>query len=154
MNYSIEKKTLAPQQVLVMKRTIKPDGIAPALSEMFPALVGYAHRSGIAMAGPLFARYLTMGRDEWIIEAGIPVAGPASAEGEIKAETLPGGPAAVAVHSGPYDKLREAHQAIHEWLKAQKLEAAGPPRESYLTDPGQHPDPKDWKTEVIVPLKA
>lgn len=154
MNYSIEKKMLAPQPALVMRRTIQPDGIAQALSEMFPLVIGHALGSGAGIAGPPFARYLKMDGNEWIIEAGVAIAGAAPAAGAIVPETLPGGPAAVTIHSGRYDKLRDAHMAVHEWLKAESVEAAGPPRESYLTDPGQFPDPKDWKTEVLVPLKV
>jgi AraC family transcriptional regulator len=154
VEYSVTKKELAPQPVLVMRRIIKPDGIAGALAEMFPRVMEYAQRNGIAPAGPLFSRYLAMGRDEWTIEAGIPIAGHAAAAGEIMAETLPGGPAATTVHWGPYDKLRDAHVAVNEWISAEGFAPCGAPWESYLTDPGQHPDPKDWKTEVYIPIRA
>jgi effector-binding domain-containing protein len=30
---------------------------------------------------------------------------------------------------------------------------AGPPWESYITDPAEHPDPKDWQTEVLWPIQ-
>jgi AraC family transcriptional regulator len=154
MSYSIRKTNLEAQTVLVKRKQIKPAEIAQVLGEMFQQVFLYAQQSGIVVAGAPFVQYLTMGREEWTIEAGFPVAGDANASGEIKTETLPGGPAAVTIHSGPYDKLREAHQAIHDWLTAEGLEGGGPPRESYITDPGAHPDPQDWKTEVIVPLSS
>ena len=154
MEYSITKKTLTAQPALAVRRTIIPDGIAKALSEMFPQVAVYAQQNGIAMAGAPYARYLSMKGTEWVIEAGFPVAAPAAGSGEVTAETLPGGPAAFTLHSGPYDKLRDAHSAIHDWIEEQKVEPAGAPWESYITDPSQHPDPKDWKTEVYVPLKA
>lgn len=155
MAYSVTKKMLAPQPALAVRRTIKPDGIAKALSEMFPQVAAYAQQNGIAMAGAPYARYLSMkGEDEWVIEAGFPIAAAAAGSDGVTAETLPGGPAAFTLHAGPYDRLRDAHSAIHEWIEELKIEAAGPPWESYVTDPGQHPDPKDWKTEVYVPLKS
>jgi len=40
------------------------------------------------------------------------------------------------------------------WIEAQGLAPSGAPWESYVTDPGNFPDPKDWKTEVVWPLKA
>ncbi len=154
MTYSVTKKTLTPQPALAVRRTIKPDGIAKALSEMFPQVAVYAQQSGIAMAGAPYARYLSMKGNEWVIEAGFPVAAPAAGSDEVIAAALPGGPAAFTIHSGPYDKLRDTHSAVHDWIVEQKLDAAGAPWESYVTDPGQHPDPKDWKTEVYVPLRS
>jgi AraC family transcriptional regulator len=53
---------------------------------------------------------------------------------------------------GPYDKLPEAYEAMELWIQSQGLIAAGPPWESYVTDPSEHPDPKDWKTEIFWPL--
>jgi len=145
MTYSITKTKLAPQPVMVLRREIQPSGIAQALAEMFPQVFQNAQRSGAVVVGPPFARYLEMGLGMWTIEAGIPVAGPS-------ADTLPGGLAAVTTHTGPYDKLREAFAAIQKWIAAEGLAAAGAPWESYVTDPADYPDPKDWKTEVYVPL--
>jgi AraC family transcriptional regulator len=57
------------------------------------------------------------------------------------------------VHAGPYDTLQEAYAALETWMESEGLPPAGPPWESYITDPGEHPDPKDWKTEVSWPVK-
>jgi AraC family transcriptional regulator len=145
MTYSITTRELAPQPVLVLRRQIQPSEIAQALGEMFQQVFQEAQRSGAALAGPPFARYLEMGRGLWTIEAGMPVAG-------TSADTLPGGLAAVTTHAGPYDKLPEAHAAIQQWIAAEGLAVAGAPWESYVTDPADYPDPKDWKTEVYFPL--
>jgi len=154
MAYPVTKKTLTAQPVLAVRRTITPDGIAKALSEMFPQVAVFLQQNGIAMAGAPYARYLSMKGNEWVIEAGFPVAASVAGSGEVTAETLPGGPAAFTLHAGHYNKLRDAHSAVHDWIVEQKLDPAGAPWESYITDPGQHPDPKDWKTEVYVPLKS
>jgi AraC family transcriptional regulator len=55
---------------------------------------------------------------------------------------------------GPYDKLPEALAAIGDWIKQQGTAPGGAPWESYVTDPGNYPDPKDWKTEVFCPLTS
>ena len=95
------------------------------------------------------------------IDAGLPVVasgngshdGKSAAGGsEIVADCLPGGPVATVTHSGPYEKLSEAHAAIQQWIEAQGLRAAGPPWETYTTDPADYPDPRDWKTDVFWPL--
>ena len=38
-------------------------------------------------------------------------------------------------------------------MESQGLASAGAPWESYITDPTEHPDPKDWKTEVCWPVR-
>ena len=155
MTYTITKKTIAAQPALAVKRKVKPSEIAQNLGEMFGLVHLTAQKLGAALAGPPFARYLDCPPGLWTIEAGMPLAAPvAGPEGaEVIAITLPAGSAAVALHTGPYDKLSEAHAAIQQWIEKQGLSSAGAPWESYLTDPAEHPDPKDWKTEVVFPLK-
>lgn len=155
MSYQIEKKEIASQPVLVVRREIKPTEIAAVLGEVLQRVFVYAQRAGIAVAGQPFTRFIDWGPTLFTIEAGLPVtAAPpeTSGEDEIVASELPGGPVATATHTGPYEKLREAHAAIQAWIKAQGLAAAGAPWETYITDPADHPDPKDWKTDVFWPL--
>ena len=156
MMESITKRKLAPQPVLVMRRRIKPAEIAQALGEMFQQVFTYAGRNGIAPMGAPMARYLECAPDAWTVEAGVPVAAgtAAPASGDVFLETLPGGFAATTTHVGPYDKLMETHSAVERWIKAEGSAIGGAVWESYITDPGNHPDPKDWKTEVFVPLAS
>jgi effector-binding domain-containing protein len=74
-------------------------------------------------------------------------------DAEVVRDILPGGPAAMTTHSGPYDQLHEAYAAIEKWIEAEKLTSSGAPWEYYVTDPAEYPDPKDWKTDVFWPLK-
>ena len=155
VEYSIAKKELMAQPALVMKRRVKRAEIAPALGEMFGRVYQLMQAKGIALAGAPFARYFDWGPGMTTMEAGFPVASPVAEAGdpEVAAVMLPGGPAAVTMHSGPYDTLSQAHAAIHIWTEAQGLAPSGAPWESYITDPSQFPDPKDWKTEVVWPLQ-
>jgi len=154
MAHSIATKPLEPQPVLVMKRRMKQSEIALNLGEMFGRVFQYTQQNGLALAGAPFARYLEMGPGLMTVQAGLPlVAAPASAAEDLAVDTLPGGLAAIAVHAGAYDTLRDTHAAIQEWIEAQGLTPSGAPWESYVTDPGQYPDPKDWKTEVYWPVK-
>ena len=68
------------------------------------------------------------------------------------ADSLPGGTIAVTIHAGPYDKLGDAYSAVQEWMNANGYKPNGAPWEAYLTDPGDHPNPADWKTEVCWPV--
>ena len=57
----------------------------------------------------------------------------------------------MTVHTGSYDGLGDAHAALEQFLGAEGAQASGPAREIYLTDPGEVPNPDDWKTQVIRP---
>ncbi len=154
MAYSISKKEIAPQPVLVVRRRVKPTEIAATLGEVLGHVFLQAQQSGIALAGQPFTRYLEWGPGLLTIEAGLPVAAHAGAGsgGEVRPETLPGGFVATTVHAGSYEKLTDAHAAVQQWIEAEGLRAAGAPWEIYVTDPADYPDPKDWKTEIFWPL--
>jgi AraC family transcriptional regulator len=154
MAYSITKKELAPQPVLIVRRRVKRSEIAATIAEALPHIFVYAQQHGIALAGLPFTRYVEMSPGLITMEPGMRVTSQgATGQGEIIADTLPGGPAATTVHAGPYDKLSDAYAAIEQWMEAQGLVAAGAPWESYLNDPSDFPDPKDWKTEVSWPVQ-
>jgi effector-binding domain-containing protein len=161
MTYAISRKELSAQPVLVIRRRVKLSEIGLALAEILPSVFKHAQQTGAAIAGQPFTRYLEWGPGLVTIEAGIPVVPSgndshdgksASGGSEIVAAFLPGGPVATVTHSGPYEKLAEAHAAIQQWIEAQGLLAAGPPWETYTTDPADYPDPQDWKTDVFWPL--
>ena len=159
MPYAINRKELSAQPVLVMRRRVKlyRDRLGRRFAEILPSVFKHAiQQTGAAIAGQPFTRYLEWGPGLVTIEAGIPVvasgnnshdASPAPDGSEIVADCLPGGPVATVTHSGPYEKLAEAHAAIQQWIEAQGLLAAGPPWETYTTDPADYPDPQDWKTD-------
>ncbi len=152
MPYSITKKELSPQPVLVLRRKVKPAEIGATLAEVLGQVFLHAQKTGTALVGQPFTRYLEWGPGLLTIEAGLPVAAaPQGGEGVLAAE-LPGGFVAATTHTGPYDKLSEAHAAVEVWIEEQGLTAAGAPWEVYTTDPADHPDPKDWKTDIFWPL--
>jgi AraC family transcriptional regulator len=165
MTYTITRKEVSPQPVLVIRRRVKSSEIGSALAEVLPSVFKHAQQTGAAIAGQPFTRYVEWGPGLLTIEAGLPVVAhgnnfadgesasdDAAGGSEVVAECLPGGPVATVTHSGPYEKLSEAHAAIQQWIEAQGLLAAGPPWETYTTDPADYPDPQDWKTDVFWPL--
>jgi AraC family transcriptional regulator len=154
MAYSITKKTISPQPVLVVRRRVKPSEVATVLAEVLGHVFLHAQRNGIALAGQPLTRYLEWGPGLWTIEAGLPVAAHVAAvsDASVQAGTLPGGFVATTTHAGPYDKLFYAHAAVQQWIEAEGLISAGAPWECYVTDPADYPDPKDWKTEIFWPL--
>jgi AraC family transcriptional regulator len=161
MNYSVVRKDLAPQPVLMVRRRIKRTAVAATIGEVLPAIFQYAQQHGIALTDHPLTRYSDMGFGHVTIEPGMRIGDPGHAvqargtEGSaVIEETLPGGPAATTVHTGPYDTLSEAYAAVEAWIESHQLEPAGAPWEYYITDPAEFPDPKDWRTEVFWPLRA
>jgi AraC family transcriptional regulator len=164
MSYIITKKELAPQPVLLVRRRVKQSEIAKTIGEALPHVFQYAQKNGIAVTGHPLTRYPEMGLGLMTIEVAMrvstgkdsnsidPAWTQAAGDAEVVADALPGGPVAVTIHHGPYDKLGDAYAAIEEWMTAQGLAAGGAPWESYITDPSELPDPQDWKTEVSWPL--
>ena len=156
MSYTITKRTLEPQHALVISKRVKQSEIAQAICEVLPRVFMYAQAAGVAFSGPPITRYVQTGPGLMTIEPGMPVAMlPASAgpdAAEISPITLPGGSVAVTMHMGPYDRLPDAYAAMEQWIESEGLKTAGPPWESYITDPADFPDPKDWKTEVFWPV--
>jgi AraC family transcriptional regulator len=153
MEYSITTKELLPQPVLMVRRRVKPSAVAATLGEALGLVFHYAQRTGAALAGEPLTRYLEWGPGLWTIEAGMPIAAPVPGDGDVAAETLPGGLVATMTHAGPYDKLTESHAAIQVWIEEQGLVPSGAPWESYVTDPADYPDPADWKTEIFWPVQ-
>jgi len=149
---SIDRQERPEQALLLIRRRIARSELATALAECFGALFTHGQRAGLPIAGWPLARYVSMGPGLWTIEAAMPLAAPAAAVGEMEPGSLPAGPVALAIHTGPYEQLADTHAAIERWIEAQGLRADGAPWEAYITDPAQHPDPRDWRTEVCWPL--
>jgi effector-binding domain-containing protein len=61
---------------------------------------------------------------------------------------------ASTIHAGTYGTLSEAYAALEVWIESHGLQSAGAPWEEYITDPAEHPDPKDWRTEVFWPVRT
>lgn len=164
VTYSIVEKQLAPQPVLVVRRRVNRSEIAATIGGVLPLIFQYAQQHGIALSGHPFTRYLDVGAGLLTIEPGMRIVGPVptAATGDaartpgdsvVLEDRLPGGPAATTVHAGSYETLHEAYAALETWMEAHGHPPAGAPWESYITDPAEHPDPKDWKTEVCWPIK-
>ena len=158
MEYSVSRKELTTQPVLVVRRRVRRAEIAATIAAELPKVFLHAQQRGIAIAGYPITRHLETSVSLVTLETGMRVTAhggewPTSeGEGNVLAETLPGGPAAVTIHSGPYDQLEAAYAALEEWIVANGFHPAGAPWEAYLNDPADHPNPQDWKTEICWPV--
>ena len=149
---SIERRELTPAHVLVVRARCGRHELAQTMGECFGKAYPYAMQTGVPLAGRPFTRYLSTGPGLFTIESGCVLAAAAPGSGEVEAATLPGGSAAVAMHGGSYDTLGETYAEMERWMEKNGMRPGGAPWESYITDPAEHPDPADWRTEIYWPL--
>jgi AraC family transcriptional regulator len=149
---SIVRKDIPEQPILFIRRRIVPGTLKDVLAECFGKLFTYGATAGLPIAGWPLCRYSSAGRGLWTVEPAMPLAAPAADSGEMQAGVLPGGPVALGVHGGPYEGLPQTNAAIEQWIEANGYKVGGAPWEQYVTDPGEHPNPADWRTEVYWPL--
>jgi effector-binding domain-containing protein len=129
------------------------------LAALFATHLPRVHALAGEGAGPPYGRYHEFGPTHVDVEMGI-VLGDSTApaipdeggEDRIEVSELPGGPIAVALHSGSYDGLGDAYNELHEWIHQQGRDDGPGPWESYIDDPGAVEDIADLRTELHWPL--
>lgn len=153
MPYEIIVKELEPQPIVSIRTKCHAAIIGSTLAEILPEVFRYIRQNDMWPSGPPFTRYHGFDETEVDIEGGMPVKIALPAQGRILAGELPGGRFVTTIHVGPYEKLPEAHDALHVWMREQKVEPAGAQWEYYITDPGKEPDPNKRQTELVWPIR-
>jgi effector-binding domain-containing protein len=149
----IEVRETASQPTAVVRRRASVAEISSAIQEglkqTYEALAG----ANLEPAGPPFVRYLSMmEQGAFDTEIGWPLAAEFNGAGDVVASSLPAGSVAVVTYHGPYEGVAEAYTAIQEWCGRQGRTPAGPPWESYFTDPESEPDQSKWRTDIYQPI--
>lgn len=150
---AIEVRALPLQHTAVVRHRIsmqQTERIPEWIEQTFVAV----QSQGQEPTGVPFLRTFSMSAGEMDIEVGWPVAQPFTGDGEVSASSLPAGPAAVGTYFGPYEQISSVYEAVGAWCQEQGRTIAGPPWESYLTDPNEEPDPAKWRTDIHFPLEA
>jgi effector-binding domain-containing protein len=149
MEYQVSRIELEAQPAAVVRGEVGADGIAAFLGGAFGEVMGLLGSQGISPAGPPFARFEMSG--ELIgIEAGFPYDGQLRPVGRVELTTLPGGPAAMVMHRGPYSDVAAAYGAAEEWVESNGWEIAATPWEAYLDGP----EVAEPRTIVHMPFRA
>jgi AraC family transcriptional regulator len=151
---SIERRELPAEPILFVRQRAARHELSGAIGQGVGQVYMHAQKAGLALAGHPFTRYVSAGPGLLTIEVGFRLAGKAAGEGDVEAGELQGGPAVVAVHGGPYEQLAETYAAMERWMDQNGLSPAGAAWEWYVTDPADHPDPANWRTEVYWPVTA
>jgi effector-binding domain-containing protein len=84
------------------------------------------------------------------LEVGVELNGPFTERGGIVLSATPAGAVASATHLGPYSGLGAAHEAVHQWCKANNHRLAGPSWEIYGHWQSEwNVDPSQIRTDVF-----
>lgn len=145
---TVEIRETKPQPYLAKRLRAPLDAVGPEVQAGFASL--YARLSNIAVqpVGPPFLIAGAPNAGHLDIELGAPCARPIESGGGFEAGTLPGGKVAVTVHRGAYDAIGKVYSALAGWISSQGLTPNGPPREVYLSGPGEEP-----VTELVWPVR-
>lgn len=121
-----------------------PTYMDPAIQEILRSV----QRQGIAIAGPMFSYHHRRPTDTFDFELGFPVAAAIQPEGRVINGRLPAVRVVRSVYQGPYDGLAQAWPALQAWVRKNGIGETGRFWESYLNNPEEVKDPKDYRTQL------
>jgi effector-binding domain-containing protein len=153
MTPTISIQTVTPRKLAAVRRqvAIRAIGTAwrPALDKVWAFL---RTQPGLRTDGHnVFLYHHPASRDlPMDVDFGVEVVRAFEPEGEVRPVETPAGEAAVAVHVGPYERMKETHDAIHAWSAANHRNFAGTSWEIY-GDPS--PDPAKLEVTIAYLLK-
>lgn len=150
--YAVEQRHLAERSTAVRRSTLPVREIGPFVRRAFGDVARVVTTQGISFVGPPFARYHRLTDGVFEVEAGFPTAREVAQAGDVIPSALPGGPVAVTTHIGPFDEMERAYTAVFEWVAEHGGDPTADPWEVYLSDPSREPDPRQWRTEIVMPL--
>ncbi len=142
------------QHLVAVHGEVRPDALPDFFGGAFTTVMEAIGRAGVVPTGPPIGYYPAMPTDVVVVEAGFPTAEPVDAGDGVHTLTLPGGPAVVAEHIGPYDTMEQTYEELGTWMTEQGLTPRSGPWETYLTDPSAEPDPAKWCTRITWPVST
>jgi hypothetical protein len=153
MPVSVNVQTVHPRKLAAVRREVAPGAVGsawgPAVGKVWDFI---RSQPGLWTDGHNIFLYHHSNQPSAPIlcDFGVEVTRTFETAGEVYATETREGEAAVAVHSGPYDRMNEAYNAIDKWMAANRRESAGHSWEIY-GDPT--PDPAHTETTVVHLLK-
>src|SRR5712692_8305860 len=148
-SYAVQLQRLNSVPLAVIRRQASASELARVVPECC-GLVWNAVRAQQAQAGRHVAVYWDCSIR---LEVGVELDGPFAEHGEVVRSATPAGAVASATHFGPYGGLGAAHDAIHQWCKANNHSLVGPRWEIYgHWLPEWNTNPSQIRTDVYYQL--
>ena len=152
MSYQCQVQERSVQPTLVFRARVAVQDLPQTLGQAYGAIAQYLGELGEQPAGPPFTAYHNMDMTALDVEIGFPVASRQEGSGDVEPGKIPGGRAAVGMHTGPYDTIRETYDALSAFMETKGLEMDAFCYEFYLNDPRETP-PEELKMEIYFPIR-
>jgi effector-binding domain-containing protein len=155
MAYDVQIKELPAQHVVAVSKHTSIATIGRDVRDGMAEIWAAAEQTGVRFSGPpfLLMHHSLDAETGGDVEICAPVPEPFLAENGVHGREIEATTAVTTVHRGPYDAIGPAYQTLTGWAREHEREIVGPPREVYLTDPQETPDPADYLTEVQLPIR-
>ncbi|GLW67740.1 MerR family transcriptional regulator [Kitasatospora phosalacinea] len=138
-----------PERRLAVVRTVcAPAGIGAGVAQCAGRLLPALGRAGTAWQPPLWGLYPLDLEERTEIAVGAQLPQGDGVPG-LELEVLPGGLVAETVHTGPYEQLPLAYNALFAAVHERGLHPRAPVREAYLVGPAEAP-PEELATRLVV----
>ncbi len=120
MTYDVVLETVEAEAIAAVRATAPISDIVRAWKPALDQVWAFLRRNGeLAPGQNLFLYHHPNVRTAPMdIDFGVQVARPFEPEGEVCCVETPAGDVATTLHVGPYDRLHDAHDAIHAWCAA------------------------------------
>ncbi len=136
---------------LSIRLITRAEDLPPLIGQSYGTIMQYMNTLGEAMAGEPFVIYHNLDMQNLDVELGIPVSRSLPPQGDIQPSSLPAGPAAHTVYTGPYETMEPAYGELSKFISDIGREPTGIAIEYYLTGPETPPD--KHRTRIVFPLK-
>jgi effector-binding domain-containing protein len=138
VSYDVVVETVQAELIAAVRSTVRLGEVGrawkPALDQVWELLRA---NPGIVRGHNLFLYHHPARRDDPMsADFGVQVAERFEAAGPVHCVETPAGAVARTVHLGPYDQLRDAHDAVHAWCAAHGRTIGAASWETY----GDHDD--------------
>jgi len=153
MGVAVSVQGVSPRILAAVRRTVAIGGVAsawrPALDQVWAFLRAHP---GLRTDGHNVFLYHHPARwgDPMDVDFGVQVVREFEPSGEVRPVETPEGQAAAATPIGPYDRLGQAHDAVHAWAAANNRMFAGTSWEIYGD---WNDDPAKLETTVMYLLR-
>jgi effector-binding domain-containing protein len=152
MSYHCEVVHQLSQPVLSIRTRTSQANMPETFGNSFSAIVQYLTELGEHPKAAPFAAYYNMDMEDLDVEIGFPIFKGLPEKGPIKSSEIPAGEYAACTHTGPYNEIGLAYQALTDWTQANGYLPTGVAYEYYLNDPTTTP-PQELQTRVVFPVK-
>jgi effector-binding domain-containing protein len=149
----VATKEIQSQNALAMRINCSLEEIEEKMSGSIGRLFSMADSSGLEMTGPPFTIWYKWEGEEFEFDNCIPVSESINPGEGVRAIQTYSGKVVSVLHTGHYSTAHNSWMVLENWMKENALESNGDPMEVYLTNPQDEPDPTNWVTELVWPVK-